>query len=61
MLGPERDTCPRCDTTIGANTVACPNCGMPRAEGREKKREQVRFALAAVASVGVLLLWQWLR
>jgi uncharacterized Zn finger protein (UPF0148 family) len=45
------------DTT----TVVCPVCGVPRATGSEKKREQVRLIIAIVASVCIILLWQWWR
>jgi hypothetical protein len=46
---------------MDASTVVCPVCGVPRATGREKQREQFRFILAVVASVAIIVLWQWWR
>lgn len=46
---------------MDATTVVCPVCGVPRATGRERTREQVRLIIAIVASVGIILLWQWWR
>lgn len=46
---------------MDVTTAVCLVCGVPRATGREKKREQVRFIIALVASVGIILLWQWWR
>lgn len=61
MSGSEQFACSRCETLMDTTTVVCPVCGVPRATGSEKKREQVRLIIAIVASVGIILLWQWWR
>lgn len=61
MTEPEQYSCSRCETRMDATTVVCPVCGVPRATGRERTREQVRLIIAIVASFGIILLWQWWR